>query len=323
MRSRGDALPVAVVQRFKVILTSLALTMLPITVDARVSGEKPSLTVDEARLYLLKLINNDRKANGQRSVELDPIATTAGQQHSDDMAENGYLSHWDLSGKKPDQRYTLAGGRATVAENAYILSYTDSPQRQTLSQPQLFSPEELDRAEHAFMNEVPPNDGHRKNILDSNHTAVGIGISISGDENNRRMALAQEFVDNYGTFSLLPQKIKAGESFSVAGKLDPGINLYSIDLRWEPPPRPMTVKQLKDTYSYGAPEERVMTFWPARGRRGGIAVTQTQDGVEFTNQVFADPGFWKPGLYYVFVWATRDGDQRPFVVSRRTIEMGH
>lgn len=306
--------------RFKVILASLALFMLPIIADARVETH-PNLTLDEARMYVLKLINADRKANGQRPVVLDSIATTAGQQHSDDMAINGYLSHWDLSGTKPDQRYTLAGGRATVAENGYILGYGDSPQRQALTQPQMFYPEELENAQRAFMDEVPPNDGHRKNILDPNHTAVGIGISIAGDEHDRRLALTQEFVDNYGTFSLLPQRIKPGQSFTVAGKLDPGMNIYSIDLRWEPLPKPMTLQQLKETYSYSAPEERVATFWPAHSRRPGISVSQTVDGVAFTHEVYADPNFWKPGLYYVFVWATRHGEQRPFVVSKRTIEI--
>lgn len=313
-------MPVAADQRFKVIVAGMALAMLPITVCAR---EKvvPSLSIGEARQYVLQLINSDRKANGQKSIELDAVATIAGQQHSNDMAENGYLSHWDMAGTKPDERYTRAGGEDNVAENGYILSFTDSPQHQALSSTQLFSKSELADAQQSFMNEVPPDDGHRKNILDPHHTSVGIGISISGDEHDRRLALTQEFVDNYGSFSTLPKRIKAGDSFTVSGKLEPGLNVYSMDVRWEKLPTPMTLAQLKETYSYAAPEERIATYWPEHGHRSGINIVQAESGVEFSNHIYVDPSSWRPGLYYVFVWGLRPGEQRPFVVSRRTVEL--
>lgn len=310
-----------IIGKFKIIVTIAAIISTSlIAVGANVKAQPDELSLTEARQYMLKLINNDRKANGQRPVELDAVSTLSGQQHSNDMAENGYLSHWDLAGTKPDQRYTLVGGQATVAENCYILSYADSPQQQKLAQPQTFSKSEIEEAEQAFMNEIPPNDGHRKNILDPNHTGVGIGISASGDDRNRRLALTQEFVDNYGGFAPLPQRIRAGDAVSVSGQLHPGINIYSVDVRWEQLPSPMTLKQLKETYSYGAPEERVATIWPAHPRRPGIVVNPMANGTEFSASVSTDSN-WRPGLYYVFVWATKDGAQRPIVVSRRTFEL--
>ena len=317
----------AAVQRFKIILSIatlstmlfLALAMLPITTYARAAKQEPTLSLDEARQFVLQLINKDRKANGQMPVVLDAIATISGQQHSNDMAENGYLSHWDFLGTKPDQRYTRAGGEDAVAENGYILSYTDSPQQQSLSQPQTFAKDELEGAERTFMDEVPPDDGHRKNILDPYHTGVGIGISVSGDERNRRLAITQEFVDDYGSFSPLPERVRAGDNFIVGGKVKRGVNLYSVDVRWEQLPSPMTLKQLKETYSYGPPVDRVATLWPAHPRRPGILITPVGDGVEFSANV--NTNNWRPGLYYVFVWATKDGTDKPFVISRRTVEL--
>lgn len=310
-------------QRFKIILSiatlSTAFAMLPIIVYAHAAKPEPTLSLSEARLYVLQLINKDRHANGQTPVVLDDIATTAGQQHANDMAEHGYLSHWDLAGTKPDQRYTRAGGEDAVAENGYILSYVDSPQHQALSEPQVFSKDELEDAQRAFMDEVPPNDGHRKNILDPYHTGVGIGVSVAGDQHNRRIALTQEFVDDYGSFSPLPEKVKAGQNFVVGGKVNAGVNLYSVDVRWEQLPSPMTLKQLKETYSYGPPVDRVATLWPAHPRRPGILVTPAGDGLEFSVNV--NTNGWRPGLYYVFVWATKDGMDKPFVVSRRTVEL--
>src|SRR5579862_2522960 len=68
------------------------------------------LTKEQARTYLLELINRDRATKGLDAVLLDPISQTAAQHHAEEMAVHGYMAHWDLAGKLPDQRYTEAGG---------------------------------------------------------------------------------------------------------------------------------------------------------------------------------------------------------------------
>src|SRR6185369_11845538 len=73
------------------------------------------LNFDEAKEYLLTLINQDRERQGLKPVQMDAIAAAAGQKHAEEMAVNRYLSHWNKEGKLPDQRYTEAGGKDHVS----------------------------------------------------------------------------------------------------------------------------------------------------------------------------------------------------------------
>ena len=68
------------------------------------------LSLSEARSYMLDLINRDRATANLKPLKLDIVATSAGQKHSDEMANYGYISHYNLDGKSPDQRYSENGG---------------------------------------------------------------------------------------------------------------------------------------------------------------------------------------------------------------------
>ncbi|MFX4474238.1 CAP domain-containing protein, partial [Acinetobacter baumannii] len=66
------------------------------------SDQREILEHDAAVQYMLKSINRDRAKVGAPPVVLDETASKAGQMHSDEMAVNGYLSHWTMDGRKPD-----------------------------------------------------------------------------------------------------------------------------------------------------------------------------------------------------------------------------
>ena len=86
-----------------------------------------------------------------------------------------------------------------VLENA--LCFTDEAKRKVDPKPTDRSEAQIERAESLFFDEVPPNDGHRKNILKPAHTKVGIGVAQS-TETAKELAVpcfAQEFVDSYGS----------------------------------------------------------------------------------------------------------------------------
>jgi uncharacterized protein YkwD len=89
------------------------------------------------------------------------------------MAENKYLAHWNLKGEKPYHRYSNAGGMDHVCENVASRSGTGSVGRDSSADAVFAAMSGL----HAgFMAEVPPEDGHRKNVLNKWHTHVGIGF---------------------------------------------------------------------------------------------------------------------------------------------------
>ncbi len=80
------------------------------------ASEKDSMSISDAKQYMITLINRDRKTQGLNEVTADETAELAAVLHSDEMAKLGYLSHWDRTGRKPDQRYCSVGGTGFVME---------------------------------------------------------------------------------------------------------------------------------------------------------------------------------------------------------------
>jgi len=104
----------------------------------------------------LKLINRDCGRFGAPPVKLDILAGRVGNRHCADMARNGYMSHWNMKGEKPYQRYAFGGGTDHVSENLASVSST-APLEQ--------APEALlkrmNESEDLFTAEPPGNDGHK------------------------------------------------------------------------------------------------------------------------------------------------------------------
>ena len=76
------------------------------------SRQWPSIEQD-----IFATINQQRFEAGLSQVVWDELASQAALAHAQDMARDGYLSHWDVNGKLPQQRYAEIGGRDYVAEN--------------------------------------------------------------------------------------------------------------------------------------------------------------------------------------------------------------
>lgn len=250
--------------------------------------------IGEIKQVLLEQINRDRVAHKLAPLEYDDLASRVGDAHCQEMLREGYLSHWNRQGLKPYHRYSLAGGRAYVAENAFTYE-TDPPMeitKEILIRGVLF-------AQRQFMSETPPNDGHRKNILDPNHTAVGIGLAYSGSG----FRLTQEFINHHVTIKDLPAEIKLGSPLVLEGKPLPGRTLGSITLFYEPFPQAMSIKELKNTSTCGLPLLRRDLYKKLSGkshyRDGSKGEIELVAGGSFR----AALPFWKgPGIYTVVVW---------------------
>ena len=285
------------------------------------------LDVDAARKFMVSLINKDRASVGAPPVELNDIATRAGQLHSDEMAINGYTSHWTMDGKKPDQRYCEAGGRDAAAENVFASSEGDAAEggeirKIPLHAVQVFKKYELQKMESDFFNEKPPNDGHRQNIIDPSHTAVGIGLSFASYFGmGTRFACAQEFVNGYGAYADIPDNLNVGAKFSMTGKLKKDVHLKCIDFRFEELPKAMTVAELNKTSSYSIPEKVVTTLLTDPEQSNDPIKVTTGDGQEhFSANVVTDEN-WQPGLYYMCLWAALPGQPEDVMISRRTFKL--
>jgi uncharacterized protein YkwD len=175
--------------------------------SASAEGQKPPKRSDAAQLldyagaqkFMLGLINRDRAKAGLSPVVLDAAASTAGLRHAQDMATKGFTGHIGTDGSVPEQRYTEGGGVHFAQENAACLF--DGKARKLDPAPR-FDPAKLAELQKMFMDELPPNDGHRQNVLKPLHNRVGIGLAQP--EGVNQPCLAQEFVDSYGSYDALP-----------------------------------------------------------------------------------------------------------------------
>jgi uncharacterized protein YkwD len=166
--------------------------------------------------YALNLINSDRQSHSLQNVSLSSI--NSGQQHAEDMLNNGYFSHWDLQGYKPYMRYTLAGGKGAVAENCAWMwstgSITDIK-------------DALNNLEHSMMyDDASSNWGHKDNILESSHNAVSIGIAYDSSH----VYLVQDFEDDYVDWTTLTSS--SGQT-KISGTLQSSVIISQVAVYYD------------------------------------------------------------------------------------------
>jgi uncharacterized protein YkwD len=280
--------------------------------DERAS--RRSLTLAEARHYMVDLVNRDRASMGLAPVVLDEgAATRAGQVHAEDMASNGYLGHWGTDGSVPEQRFTDAGGTDLVLENASC--FTDEKNRSLDRSPRI-DPKNIELAEDMFFHEEPPHDGHRRNILKPWHKKIGVGVAqpVATPTEVPAPCLAQEFVDPCGTYSSIPRNVRVGETLHVEGTITApatfaGVGLARIDV-----PKPLRANELNRRRSYPVPVPYQM-YWPP-GYQTPIPVKVT--GNRFSIDIPVSDG-GKMGLYELSVWAAVPGSADLVMVSLRTV----
>lgn len=276
-------------------------------------GHDP-MTLAEAEHYALELINRDRAAHKLSPVKWDETAAKAGRGHVRDMAANGFTAHVGSEGDVPEQRYTEAGGSDLAMENVGCLA--DGVKRPLVQNPKIHA-KAVEAVEQAFMAEVPPNDGHKKNILAKWHTSVGVGLAVAvGAEDVACMA--QEFVDDYGDYDAVPKKLSVGAKLHVAGTVKKpleaaGVGLARIDFgrRYKP-------DELNETHGYAVPDPYVTYF--GKGYKTLIEVQIDASRGTFSVDVPVDDKH-RPGLYEVSVWAKFPGTKDLSIVSLRTIEV--
>ncbi len=206
------------------------------------------------KLENLKIINQDRARFGAPPVKLDILAGRVANRHCREMAENGYMSHWNLKGEKPYHRYAFIGGTDHVSENLSSITSTAS-----LSQ----APESLlkgmNESESQFMAEPPGSDGHKLNVIKKSHTDVGIGLHVYDGE----FRYAQEFLDRYTTFSRVNPVVPHEGKVTLSGAaIPPDTGIYAV-IAYRERITPMTVEQLNNTHSYeDYTADQAFAIWP-------------------------------------------------------------
>jgi uncharacterized protein YkwD len=175
---------------FFVFITSVSLTDMRVSpfhdTTARFVSIHPEIEgIDTIETLILRLTNEERKKRGLESLALDKRLQVAARQHSKDMLRNQYLSHNSREeiNKTPLQRIYNSGLPVlrvgeNVAENiggAVPSLLKNNP----------------DSLVKLVMKGWMDSPGHRKNILNSDFTHIGVGSVASGEEHK----VTQNFAD--------------------------------------------------------------------------------------------------------------------------------
>ena len=255
--------------------------------------ERTSIAYDDpgaaAKRVLFDRINRDRAAHGVAPVAWDPRAALVGDAFALDAALSGSRGHWDTRGRAPYLRWALAGGVDYHVQNAGMYSVSAG----RIGRP----PADILLAIHdSMMAERPPMDGHRRTILDPAHTHVGIGLAVAGTE----LRMSQEFTRVAFEWIEIPARsLSEDEWAAFRGRPLPEWELGLVEIRYEPPPRPMSIEETRRRVTYGYPRV-VRTLVPrlAEGLAyvdGAVGEVEVEDGVI----AFEFPLDQGPGHYYV------------------------
>ena len=214
--------------------------------------------VPAAKAELLAVINAERKEHGAPPLGYDLLGAKVGDEFCEDAARNRTVGHWDLAGRAPYLRWALAGGIDHHAQNFA----SESRQGFDFTEP---AAELLKKSHAAFMRERPPDDGHRRTVLDPLWTHVGIGFAIVGGE----MRMTEEYSRRVLEWAELPSgPVKAGRSALVLMKLPRGWIVGAIEVAWEPFPKPLTRAEIAVRGAYGLPPAvRTLYPYPPAGAR--------------------------------------------------------
>jgi hypothetical protein len=260
---------------------------------------------------VLALINHDRQVAGVPPVAWDDRAAKAAYGHVTDMAENGYTAHWGTDGSVPEDRYTRAGGTHLMKEN--VACFFDGEHRQVDAGAQ-YQPVDLEKIESAFMNEVPPNDGHKKNILARWHTSVGVALATPMGV--PQPCMAQEFVDEYGTYDSLPRAARPGQSVTISGEVKDPVTFGGVGIARIEPARPLSVAHLNSTSTYAIPRPFILYFPKGYQTPKPVAV----NGKRFSIEVpLSDQN--QPGRYEISIWGAFPGDPALAMLSLRVVDV--
>jgi uncharacterized protein YkwD len=246
-----------------------------------------------ARQQLLELVNDERQAAGLSRLELDDLACQVANEHALDMAKAEFLSHWGTDGLKPYQRYSFAGGTDAVQEN---VSSADGIQSLTSSGVL----RDLRDMHQSMIDEVPPDNGHRKTILFPRHTHVGFGIAMEG----RHVRLDELYLSRYVKIEPLPRQARTKTTIVLRGQLNLKHFLNGVEVFYEPLPLPPNISWLRQRRSYGMPEGPTDKLFPRLPDRlfypdGGKGSIEIDSSNKFHVRVRLAK---QPGINTLVVW---------------------
>lgn len=158
---------------------------------------------EEIERLILELVNENRRRESVTLKDLswDETLQNTARNHSDDMLARRFFDHVNPDGLAPADRIALAYRQLVglTGENVWMGSgYTQVEARKIAQQ---------------IVNSWMESPGHRENILRSDYTNLGVGVSIKGGElrATQNFALVRALVDQP-----IPREVKRGDVLHLA-----------------------------------------------------------------------------------------------------------
>ena len=248
--------------------------------ELRLAEYKDDENTLRLKLSQLELINKSRRKHRAPPLKLDILASRVANKICKEAAANGFTGHWNLAGETPYMRYAFAGGYDHVMENAYG-EWSSDKYSSTGSDISSM----MEDGHQSFMSERPPNDGHKKNIINKSHNYVGIGYYLSDNQ----FRYYEEFIDRYFTFTNIPEEAITGEPVKITLQTDGTMYPYFLIVYYEKLPKSMTPAMITGRGSYNdftRDTYKTLSPWELTGYKKGLSYT-----IPLT--------FNKEGLYYI------------------------
>jgi hypothetical protein len=284
----------------------LALKAIPGRI--RLTGLIDDGDVVSIQRHLLSMVNEERAEAGLSQLKLDELACKVAQKHATEMAENDFLSHWDLAGLKPYHRYSFAGGTDATGENDASADYSKDIEADEM-------PFAAVRMHITMHDEVPPHDGHRQTMLTPQHTHVGFGMAWRG----LHIRLCEVYVSRYVTIDPYPPIKRPQSRFELSGGvLDPRHSIEALDVYYEAPPQPPARSWLKTPRQYGMPQDRTTLYKKLAGHKtyddGSTGTIEFPSHGRFSVPI--ELSHKQPGIYTLVVWISRSETEHPFPATQ-------
>lgn len=165
-------------------------------------------TTDEEALAkaLFDESNKARKENGLIVLIEDMQLSVVGRTHSQDMMTRNYQSHYSPEGEGPDGRVRrlypeLLGSIGENIGGTEVINGSLDP---------------IDKLAHDIVVAWLNSPEHRKNLLNSSFTHMGMGVAVKGESFIATQVLSEEFIV---LSEPLPARVQSGSALLIKGSL--------------------------------------------------------------------------------------------------------
>jgi uncharacterized protein YkwD len=262
---------------------------------------RAALPADPVEEAIFHRINLDRAQAGVPPVLWDEKAASLARAYTRRQIAERTMGHFLLDGVPPYARLSGQGDLGAGAEN--VGAFMTSAEH--------FWTTPLDlgvRGQDEMVHEMPPNDGHRRAILDPLATHVGVGWAISGGD----FRMAEEFTTRGFDWLRVLRAGTDGSAIKVRGKALQGRSIEFVSVARQPFPDPMTREQVNSRRSYSYPEP-TYALMPAASSTQAVGlktfhclVPSIQGKFSFEYQLDR-PGLWTFVLYF-----QEKGSRKPY-----------